>query len=69
MLYEVVTVVDNGIIVTRRVVLVAVAYLEESNVAQIGAGIIGQVDKVATHLAKENGAVGDDLELVENTHH
>ena len=66
---EVVAVVDDGIIVERTVVDVVVADVELCQVAQVGRGDIGNVDQVGTHLAQKVGAVGNGLQLVENTNY
>ena len=36
---------------------------------QVGRGVIGERDKVATHLAEQDGTVGDNLHLVHDTRH
>ena len=63
---EVVTVVDDGIIVGGVVITVVITHVEVGHVAQVAVGIIGNLDQIATHLSEKDGAVADGLQLVEN---
>ena len=64
----VVAVVDDGIVVAGRVVGVVVADVEVGQLAQVAGGVVGHLDQVAAHLAEEDGAVGQYLQLVEDAH-
>ena len=66
---EIVTVVDNGIVVAGNIVLIIITDAEGGQLAQVVASHVGQFDQVATYLTQEDGAVGQGLQFGENTSH
>ena len=65
---EVVAVVDDGVVVADLVVAVAVGNVEGGDGLQVGAGLAGGADEVGAHFAKQGGAVGQRLQLVDDAH-
>ena len=60
---EVVTVVDNSIIVAWLVIDVIIADVEVGQLTQVVAGLRGQGNQVATHLTEEDCTVGQILQF------
>ena len=58
---EVVAVVDDGIVVARRVVDIAVANLEERDVTEVRRRAAVDVHEVSTQLAQQDCPVGEVL--------
>ena len=63
---KVVTVVDDGIIIGRIVVTVVITYVKEKHVTQVTIGIRREVDQITANFSKEDGAIANGLQLVEN---
>ena len=66
MCQEVVTVIDDGIVVAHLVVLIILGEIESRQTLQVGRGGHGGGHQVAACLTEEDGAVGDGLQLVED---
>ena len=62
-LKEIVTVIDDGIVVTWFVILVVVivVYLQRGNLLNVGKGIVVNLHKVGSQLTKQIGTYGDGL--------
>ena len=65
----VVTIVDNGIIVARRIVNIIIADIKEGHLTKIGWGVLGNIRQIATHLTQQNSPVGNDLQLIHDASH
>ena len=66
MFYEIVAVVYYGIVVARYVVLVVIANLEQSYIAQIARGHAGDAGKIASYLSEQNSTIGQGLKLIQD---
>ena len=66
---EIVAVVNDGIIVTGNIVAVFVANLEVSHLTQVAVGRGGKINQITTHLTQEDGAVSNNLQLVQDANH
>ena len=67
--YEVIAVVDYGIVVTWRVVFVLCTYIELRDFSQVVAGCAGHIAQVAAQLAEKNGAVAQCLQFLQDARH
>ena len=66
---EIVTVVDNSIIVTGLVILVIIGHIKLGDLVQVLVSNTGQVNQVGTQLTKQDGAVCQSLQLCQDTSH
>ena len=64
---EVVTVVDDSIVVARLIILIIIADIELIDFAQVIVSHSGQVHQVATQFTQQDGAVCQRLQLCEDT--
>ena len=66
---KVIAVVDDGIIIGRRVIDVIIANLKISNLAQIGRCIISHRNQIAASLTQKHRTVADLLKLRQDAGH
>jgi hypothetical protein len=66
MFYEIVAVVYYGIVVARYIVLVVIANLEQSYIAQVARGHAGDAGKIASYLSEQNSTIGQGLKLIQD---
>ena len=64
---EVVTVVDDSVVITRLVVTVVVTDVEERYITQITICHVSHVNQVTADFAEQDSTVGNRLQLVEDT--
>ena len=66
---EIVTVVDDGIIVAGIIIYIVIAHIEICNLTEILVCHISETDQVSTQLTQKDGAVGQRLQLSHHANH
>ena len=63
---EIVTVVDDGIVVAGYVIAIIVLHVKQCHVSQVTVGYASHINQVAAHLTQQDSAVGNHLQFVQD---